>query len=76
MALLGVGIGSLLSSAVFVEIVFARPGLGKLAYDAVITRNYPVVMGAVLITTGLYALCTLASDLLAAFLDPRVRAAL
>lgn len=75
-ALLGVGIGSLLSSAVFVEIVFARPGLGKLAYDAVITRNYPVVMGAVLITTGLYALCTLASDLLAAFLDPRVRAAL
>jgi peptide/nickel transport system permease protein len=75
-ALLGVGIGTLLSSAVFVEIVFARPGVGKLAYDAVITRNYPVVMGSVLVTTGLYALCTLVSDLLAAYLDPRIRAAL
>lgn len=75
-AVLGVGIGHLLSGAVFAEIVFARPGAGKLVYDAVVTRNYPVVSGTVLVTTGLYALCTLGADLVAAWLDPRVRASL
>jgi peptide/nickel transport system permease protein len=75
-AVLGVGIGHLLSGAVFAEIVFARPGAGKLVYDAVVTRNYPVVSGTVLVTTALFALCTLAADLIAAWLDPRVRAGL
>ena len=51
--LLGVGIGQMLSSAVFAEIVFARPGVGKLVYDAILTRNYPLVTGAVLVTTVL-----------------------
>jgi peptide/nickel transport system permease protein len=73
-ALLGVGIGHLLSGAVFAEIVFARPGAGKLVFDAVVTRNFPVVSGAVLVTTALFTLCTLAADLLIAWLDPRVRA--
>jgi peptide/nickel transport system permease protein len=75
-ALLGVGVGGLVSGAVFAEIVFARPGVGKLVYDAVVTRNYPIVMGGVLVTTVLYALCTLVSDLVAATLDPRVRQSL
>src|SRR5919106_2015172 len=73
-ALLGVGIGNLLSGAVFAEIVFARPGIGKLIYASVLNRNYPVVMGAVLVTTILYVVTTLIADLLAALLDPRVRA--
>jgi peptide/nickel transport system permease protein len=75
-ALLGVGIGHLLSGAVFAEIVFARPGAGKLVFDAVVTRNFPVVCGTVLITTALFALCTLVADLVIAWLDPRVRAGL
>lgn len=75
-AVLGVAVGFLLSGAVFAEIVFSRPGIGKLIYDAVITRNYPVVMGAVLVTTGLFTLATLISDLLSAWLDPRIRHAL
>lgn len=73
--LLGIGIGILLSSAVFAEIVFARPGIGKLIYDAVTTRNYPVVMGSVLVTTMLFVLCTTLADLLNAALDPRQRIA-
>lgn len=73
---LGVGIGSLLSGAVLVEIIFNRPGIGKLTYDAVISRNFPVVMGTVLVTTFLYVLCTVAADLLVARLDPRVRGSL
>ena len=75
-ALLGIGVGRLLSGAVFAEIVFARPGIGKLIYDAVLARNYPVVMGAVLITTALFVLSTLVADLVAAWCDPRVRQSL
>jgi len=72
-ALLGVGIGQMLSVSVFAEIVFARPGVGKLIFDSVITRNYPVVLGCVLVTTFLFVVCTTAADILAASLDPRVR---
>jgi peptide/nickel transport system permease protein len=53
--------------------VFNRPGIGKLVFDAVISRNYPVVLGGVLITTILFVLCTLVADLVAALLDPRLR---
>lgn len=74
--ILGMGVGNMISSAVFAEIVFARPGVGRLIFDAISTRNYPVVMGAVMITTGFYVLCTLVADLIAAGLDPRVRSAL
>jgi len=72
-SVLGVGMGSLLSGAVLTEIVFARPGLGKLAYDSVISRNFPVVMGTVLVTSALYVLANLAADLLNTLLDPRTR---
>ena len=71
--LLGVGIGYMLSGAVFAEIVFARPGVGKLIYDSVITRNYPVVMGSVIMTTIIFVFSTTVADLVSAFLDPRIR---
>ncbi len=71
--LLGVGIGQMLSSAVFAEIVFARPGVGKLVYDAILTRNFPVVTGTVLVTTVLFVLLNLVADLIIGALDPRVR---
>lgn len=71
--LLGVGIGQMLSSAVFAEIVFARPGVGKLVYDAILTRNYPLVTGGVLVTTVLFVLLNLIADLIVGSLDPRVR---
>jgi len=71
--ILGLGIGSMLSGALFAEIVFSRPGIGKLLYEAVISRNYPVVMGAVLVTTGFFVLSTLVSDIINAVLDPRLR---
>jgi peptide/nickel transport system permease protein len=71
--ILGLGIGSLLSGALFAEIVFSRPGIGKLLYEAVLNRNYPIVMGAVLVTTGFFVISTLASDTVNALLDPRLR---
>jgi peptide/nickel transport system permease protein len=71
--LIGIGFGGLISGAVFAEIIFARPGVGKLIFDTVMNRNFPVVQGAVLITTVLYVFTTLVSDLVVAWLDPRVR---
>jgi peptide/nickel transport system permease protein len=73
LAVLGVGMGSLLSGAVLVEIVFARPGLGSLAYDAVISRNFPILLGTVVTTTALYVIANLLTDIGVAMLDPRIR---
>jgi len=71
--ILGLGIGAMLSGALFAEIVFSRPGIGKLLHEAVVTRNYPVVMGSVLVTTTFFVLSTLISDIVNAALDPRLR---
>ncbi len=71
--LLALAIGGLLSSAVFAENIFARPGIGKLVVDAANFRNFPVVQGAVLTTVALFALAMPIADLLVAWLDPRVR---
>ncbi len=73
--ILGLGIGTMLSGALFAEIVFSRPGIGKLLYEAVMTRNYPIVMGSVLVTTVFFVACTTAADLVNALLDPRAREA-
>ncbi|MBC8240227.1 MAG: ABC transporter permease [Alphaproteobacteria bacterium] len=71
--LIGIGFGSLLSGTVFAEIIFSRPGIGKIIYDMVLSRNFPVVQGAVLVTVALYVLVTLVADLVVSWLDPRVR---
>jgi peptide/nickel transport system permease protein len=71
--LLGVGIGHMLSSSVFAEIVFARPGIGKLVYEAISVRNYPIVTGAVLVTTIFFVLANVMADIAIGVLDPRVR---
>lgn len=70
---IGVGMGFLLSAAVFTEIVFARPGIGKLVIDSITTRNYPVVMGSVMVSTALFVVSTAIADLVNAWLDPRAR---
>ena len=66
--------GFLISAAVLTEIVFACPGIGKLIIESITTRNYPVVMGSVLISTVLFVISTTISDLVNASLDPRIRA--
>ena len=47
-----------------------------MTYDAVISRNFPVVMGTVLVTSALYLTCMIIADLVSAWLDPRVRSSL
>ena len=71
--LLGISIGSLLSSAVLIENVFSRPGLGTLIANAASARNFPIVQGGVFASVVLFVIATPISDLLVAWLDPRVR---
>jgi peptide/nickel transport system permease protein len=72
-AVLGMGIGRLLGGAVLVEIIFSRPGLGRLVLDAITTRNFPVLQGVVLVVVLLFTLTNLVVDLSYTALDPRIR---
>jgi peptide/nickel transport system permease protein len=62
-----------LAGAVVTETVFAWPGIGRLAVEAVTSRDYPVVQGVVLVVTAAYLLGNLLIDIVYGFLDPRVR---
>jgi peptide/nickel transport system substrate-binding protein len=69
----GLQLGTLLSGAVLTEQVFNVPGIGKLVVDAVFNPDYPVIQGVVLVTGLLYILINLATDLLYAVINPRLR---
>lgn len=71
--LFGLWLPLLVTGSVFVEMVFAWPGLGSLAAGAASSRDYPVVMGAALLAAGLVVTASLLTDLAYALLDPRVR---
>ncbi|MCP4565454.1 MAG: ABC transporter permease [Bosea sp.] len=73
LAVLGMGVGRLLGGAVLIEIVFARPGLGRLMFDAISTRNFPVLQGAVLVVVLIFVLTNLLVDISYAAIDPRIR---
>ncbi|MCC7271992.1 MAG: ABC transporter permease [Alphaproteobacteria bacterium] len=71
----GVQINSLLGGAVLVETVFAWPGIGRLAYEAVFTRDHNLLLGILFLSSVLVILVNLLVDLLYAVLDPRIEAA-
>ncbi|HEY4005562.1 MAG TPA: ABC transporter permease, partial [Pseudonocardia sp.] len=70
-----VELGRLLSGTVVIETVFAYPGLGRLIYDAVVARDYPLLSGTFLLVTVGVVLLNLVADLSYPLLDPRVRRA-
>ncbi|MFB9767382.1 ABC transporter permease, partial [Nocardioides kongjuensis] len=70
---LGIQFGTLLGGAILVEAVFAWPGLGRLIEQGISSRDYPVVQVLLLLSVVVFVLTQLASDLLHAWLDPRVR---
>jgi ABC-type dipeptide/oligopeptide/nickel transport system permease component len=71
----GLQFGSLLSGAIIVEKVFARPGLGTLLIDAIFERNYPIVQGVVLVIAVFYVTVNILVDLAYGLADPRIRRA-
>lgn len=70
---IGLELGGLLGGAVVTETVFAWPGVGKLAADAILARDYQMVQGVVLLLAVVFLLLNLIVDLLYAWLDPRIR---
>ncbi|MFN8582376.1 MAG: ABC transporter permease [Gemmatimonadaceae bacterium] len=72
--LFGLALPSLVGGALFIESVFAWPGVGRLAADAVLLRDFPLVLGVVMAASVLVAVGGLLADVMHAVIDPRVRA--
>lgn len=73
MTIIGLQIGALLGGALVTETVFAWPGVGQLAVNALRNRDYPVVQGVVLVSALIFVVINLVVDLLYSVLDPRIR---
>lgn len=71
--LIGLQIGFLLGGAVVTETIFSWPGIGRLAVGAIVSSDFPMAQGTILVLAGGFILVNLAVDLLYAWLDPRVR---
>lgn len=72
-AIAAVQLGALVGGSVVLETVFGIQGLGYLAWESINRADYPVVQAVVLVLGGFYCLLTFVSDMLHAFLDPRLR---
>jgi peptide/nickel transport system permease protein len=73
--IIGMELGTLLGGAVITETIFAWPGVGRLAVQAIYNRDYPVVQAAVFFLASVFVLVNLGVDLLYTYLDPRVKLA-
>lgn len=70
---IGLDFGSYLNGAVLTETIFGWDGIGRFAMDGIIKRDYPVVMGCIIIGTVVFVLINLIVDVLYHYLDPRIR---
>jgi ABC-type dipeptide/oligopeptide/nickel transport system permease component len=71
--LVGLQIGYLLGGAVVTETIFSWPGVGRLAVGAILSSDFPMAQGTILVLAGGFIVINLAVDLLYAYLDPRIR---
>ena len=69
----GIQAGTLVGGTIIVETIFAWPGIGKLVSDAIFARDYPVVQGAVLVTSAVVVGLNVAVDILYGYIDPRIK---
>lgn len=70
--IVGMQIGTYLAGAVVVETIFAWPGFGQLIFQAVGTRDYPLVQSCLLVSAALFAIVNMAVDIINSFIDPRI----
>lgn len=71
--ILGLQFGSLLAGSIITETIFSWPGIGRLTIQAINTRDYPLVQGCILTISLSYVLINFLTDLLYAYIDPRIR---
>ena len=69
----GIQVGRLLGGTVIIEQIFALPGIGRYIFDAISTRDYPVIQGSVLFFTCVFILVNLTVDVLYGMIDPRIK---
>jgi peptide/nickel transport system permease protein len=69
----GFSFGYLLAGAVLTEVIFNIPGMGRLLYESILSRDYPLVQGLVLLNVAVFVLINFGMDMLYAVLDPRIR---
>lgn len=70
---LGLQFGTLLAGAIITETIFSWPGIGRLTVQAINSRDYPLIQGAILVIAGTYVLVNLLTDLAYGWLDPRIK---
>jgi peptide/nickel transport system permease protein len=70
--IIGVNVGFMLAGSVLTETVFAWPGMGRLMYEAVLARDYPVLLGIFVVTSVMVLVANLITDIIYAVMDPRV----
>lgn len=70
--LAGIQAGQLVGGAILVETVFAWPGIGRLAFDALLQRDYPVLLGVFLATSVVVVVFNFITDIVYTFVDPRI----
>jgi ABC-type dipeptide/oligopeptide/nickel transport system permease component len=70
---IGLDFGSYLSGAVLTETIFGWDGIGRFTMEGIVKRDYPVIMGCIIISTVAFVLTNLLVDIVYHFLDPRVR---
>lgn len=70
---IGLEFGSLLGGAILTETIFSWPGVGRMVYDGVMNRDFPIVQGTILIISSTYVVINLVVDIVYAYLDPRIR---
>ena len=71
--LLGLRVGWIMGGSVISELVFSRPGLGRLMIEAIFSRDYPIVQGSMLALTACIILANILADILYAVVDPRIK---
>lgn len=69
----GLQLGTLLGGAIVVEVVFTYPGVGRLLFGAISSRDYALIQGALLLVVVIFVVLNLLIDVLYAYLDPRIR---
>ena len=72
MTQVGMSISSLFSGALLTETVFSWPGMGRMVYEAISSRDYPVIMGGFLVSAIMVVIGSFITDIIYMYLDPRV----
>ncbi len=73
LTLAGVNLVVMVNAAVIIEVIFAWPGIGRLLYEGIFQRDFPLVQGVVILAGCMIVLVNLLIDVLYAYIDPRIR---